>query len=325
MRHHNLQSPVFTLFLAFFLLLAACQNDGGETAVLPPTETPMNEEPPFRVIAYATSSVVPELIPYDKLTHLNYAFLIPNADGSFAPMANRWKLAQIVADAHEAGVQVLISVGGWGWEKEFAALAADPASRAAFVQNLTAFVEEFNLDGADVDWEYPQPGEQAEHFVALIGDLRRAMPDKLLTTAVVAYGANGEGVLNETFPLFDFINVMTYDGPDHASLTQFQAGLAYWQGRGLPPEKMVMGLPFYSRPSEALYRRIVEADPAAAYADAIEWNGVTNIYNGIPTVQAKTRLALEQAGGIMFWTLEHDAQGELSLLRAIDAVVRGQE
>lgn len=325
MRYHNLQSPIFTLFLAFFLLLAACQNDGGGTAVLPPTETPMNEAPPFRVIAYATGSVVPELIPYDKLTHLNYAFLIPNADGSFAPMANRWKLAQIVADAHEAGVQVLVSVGGWGWEKEFAALAADPASRAAFVQNLTAFVEEFNLDGADVDWEYPQPGEQAEHFVALISDLRRAMPDKLLTTAVVAYGANGEGVLNDTFPLFDFINVMTYDGPDHASMAQFQAGLAYWQGRGLPPEKMVMGLPFYSRPSEALYRRIVEADPTAAYADAIEWNGVTNVYNGIPTVQAKTLLALEQAGGIMFWTLEHDAQGELSLLRAIDAVVRGQE
>lgn len=312
-------------FLLLLVLLVACgagevMEEERATAVPTPMETPMPEIP-FRVIAYVTGAVVPEVIPYDKLTHLNYAFLIPNADGTFVPLTNLWKLQKIVADAHAADVQVLISVGGWGWDAQFETLAADPATRAAFVQNLTDFVTENDLDGADVDWEYPDPGPSSQNFLALIQELRQAMPDKLLTTAVVAYGSTGDGVPAETFALFDFINIMTYDGPDHATMTQFEAGLEYWQRRGLPLEKTVMGLPFYGRPSEPLYRQIVAANPEAAYQDSIEWNGEINRYNGILTVQAKTRLALERASGIMFWTLEQDAEGELSLLGAIDAVV----
>ena len=313
------------LRLLLLVLLVACGSgavvqDERATAVPTPTETPMPETP-FRVIAYVTGAVVPEVIPYDQLTHLNYAFLIPNADGTFVPLTNLWKLQKIVADAHAADVQVLISVGGWGWDAQFETLAADPVTRAAFVQNLTDFVTENDLDGADVDWEYPDPGPSSQNFLALMQELRQAMPDKLLTTAVVAYGSTGDGVPAETFSLFDFVNIMTYDGPDHATMAQFEAGLDYWQGRGLPPEKTVMGLPFYGRPSEPLYRQIVAANPEAAYQDSIEWNGEVNRYNGIPTVQAKTRLALERASGIMFWTLEQDAEGELSLLGAIDAVV----
>ena len=290
-------------------------------AALPtPSETSMTETP-FRVIAYVTGGIIPELIPYQRLTHINYAFLIPNADGSFAPFSNAWKLKKIAADGHQAGVKVLISVGGWGWDEQFETMAADPACRTAFVKNLVSFIDENNLDGADIDWEYPDPGGSALNFLMLIQELRLAMPYKLLTAAVVSYGETGEGVPEETFGLFDFINVMTYDGPDHGTLEQFQAGLDYWQGRGLPKGKTVMGVPFYARPSELPYRKIVESDSQAAYSDTIEYNGATNAYNGIPTVQEKTRLAMEDAGGIMFWTLDHDALNDLSLLKAIDEVV----
>lgn len=286
-----------------------------------PTATPMPEPLPFRVLAYVTSSIVPETIPYDRLTHINYAFLIPNEDGSFAPFANGWKLKKIVADAHEAGVTVMISVGGWGWEKQFEVMAADSATRMAFVENLVAFVEEYNLDGVDMDWEYPLPGDSAENFVLLSQELRAAFPDKELTTAVVSYGGTGEGMLPETFPLYDTINVMTYDGAEHGTMQQFTDGLAYWLDRGVPAEKLVMGVPFYSRPNEILYRKIVESNPENAYADTVEWGGAVETYNGIPTIQEKTRLALENAGGIMFWTLDQDAFDELSLLKAIDDTV----
>jgi GH18 family chitinase len=304
-------------------LLAACTRFG---PILDPATTREGSEttmiePSFRVIAYVTGAVVPEVIPYERLTHINYAFLIPNSDGSFAPFPNSWKLKKIVTDSHEMGVKVLISVGGWGWDTQFEEMASDPASRAIFVQNLAEFVEEFSLDGADIDWEYPKPGQSAQNFLALIQALRQAMPTKLLTTAVVSYGQTGEGVLNETFDLFDFVNVMTYDGPDHGTLEQFERGLNYWQGRGLSPDKTVMGVPFYARPSEDSYRKIVEADPQYAYVDTIEFNGQAIQYNGIPTIQVKTRLAMERAGGIMFWTFEHDSPGELSLLKAIDEVV----
>ncbi len=284
------------------------------TSTLAPTAT--LAPPPFRIVAYATDGIIEDLIPYDKLTHINYSFLIPNADGTFVKINNSWKLKLITQNAHAHNVKVLISVGGWGWDNEFETVAADPALRDAFVQNLKAFVDEYQLDGADIDWEYPDAGQSAQNFLALIQELDSAMPDKEITTAVVSHGENGMGILPETFALFDFVNVMTYDGPDHGSMKQFEQGLSFWTARGLPKEKIVMGLPFYGDPNLP-YFKIVAEDPSAAQTDEFDYFGTTFHYNGIPTVQAKTKLAMGQASGLMFWTLDFDAQGDLSLVNTI--------
>jgi GH18 family chitinase len=313
-----------TSLIAF--LLTSC---AASTAPIAGTDVPPSPEstvmpspspasaPRFIILAYATDGIFADIIPYDKLTHINYSFLTPKADGTFNSINNSWKLKQIVRDAHEHNVRVCISVGGWGWDEQFEELAANSQTRSAFVQNLTAFVDEYGLDGVDMDWEYPDAGTSSENFLALIKELRAAMPDKLLTTAVVSYGDdNGLGVPNESFALFDFVNIMTYDGPDHGTMEQFERGLSYWSKRGLPQEKIVMGVPFYGDPNLPFYK-LVQADPKAAQSDTFEYHGATYHYNGIPTIQAKTRIAMEKAGGIMFWALDHDAQGELSLVNAI--------
>jgi len=292
-----------------------------ESTPLPePTMTPAPA--PFRIIAYATDAIVESIIPYDQLTHINYAFLTPNPDGTFNPINNAWKLQQIVATAHSKNVKVLISVGGWGWDEQFETMAADSESRRAFVQNLKAFVDQFQLDGADIDWEYPDVGMSQAYFVTLLRQLRIAMPDKLLTAAAVSYGEIAIGFPGEAFGILDFINVMTYDGPDHATMEQFEKGLEYWSGHGLQKDKIVMGVPFYSRVKDSggeglSFAKIVAADPAAAQLDEFDYYSVTQVYNGIPTVQAKTRIAMDKASGIMFWALDHDAQGEFSLVNAI--------
>jgi GH18 family chitinase len=274
--------------------------------------------PPFQIIAYATDAVIEPLIPYHQLTQINYSFLTPKPDGTFNTFINGWKLKQIVQKAHASGVKVLISVGGWGWDAQFEELAADPESRAAFVQNLKTFVDEYQLDGADIDWEYPDPGQSSENFLALIKELRAALPDKLLTTAVVAYGDEyGLGVPQESFDLFDTVNIMTYSGKDHGTMDQFDKGIEYWSGRGLDKEKMIVGVPFYSEPGGVAFAKLVKQDSAAAQVDSFEYAGATQIYNGIPTIQKKTAIAMDQTGGIMFWALDHDTQGELSLLNAI--------
>src|SRR5258705_12473625 len=94
-----------------------------------PTPTP-REEKPFRIVAYATDAIIVDLIPYDKLTHINYSFLIPNADGTFASLNNSWKLKMIAESAHSQGVSVSIAVGGWGWDAQFEQMAADAGARA---------------------------------------------------------------------------------------------------------------------------------------------------------------------------------------------------
>lgn len=283
--------------------------------------TPSPAPAPFIVLAYATDGIVADLIPYEELTHINYSFLTPNADGTLNPINNEWKLQQIVSAAHAHGVRVSISVGGWGWDKQFEQLAAAPEARRAFVRNLKTFVEQYQLDGTDIDWEYPDAGASSQNFLALIQELRGALQAKLLTAAVVSYGdENGAGIPGESFALFDFVNVMTYDGLDHGTLEQFEKGLSYWRARGLPREKTVMGLPFYGRP-DTPYSKLVQADPSAAQVDSFDYFGTTVHYNGIPTVRAKTRIAMEKAGGIMFWALDHDAPGDLSLVKAIHQTI----
>ncbi len=312
---------IFLSLSLLAVLLASCSTPATPVNVPEPTSaptmTPIPASHPFIILAYATYGIVANIIPYDQLTHINYSFLTPKSDGTFNPINNGWKLKQIVGTARQYNVSVSISVGGWGWDEQFEEMAANPESRSAFVQNLKAFVDEYQLDGTDIDWEYPDVGQSSQNFLTLIRELRDAMPDKLLTTAVVSYGdSNGLGIPTESFELFDFVNVMTYDGPDHGSMEQFEKGLAYWSGRGLPTEKIVMGVPFYGDP-DMPYFKLVQDDPAAAQMDAYDYYGKTFHYNGIPTIQAKTRIAMDKANGIMFWALDHDAQGELSLVNAI--------
>ena len=101
-------------------------------------------------------------------------------------------------------------------------------------------------------------------------ELRAAMPDKLLTAAVVAYGDDhGQGIPQESFAFMDFVIVMAYSGRDHGMMEQFDKGIAYWNARGLPKEKLVIGLPFYSEPGGVSFAKIVQADPAAAQVDSL--------------------------------------------------------
>src|SRR5919108_2735636 len=123
------------------ILLTSCSIAGASTPGLDMTPTPEPTVIPspspapasqFIILAYATDGIFADIIPYDKLTHINYSFLTPKADGTFNPINNSWKLKQIVKDAHEHNVRVCISVGGWGWDAQFEEMAADPESRSAF-------------------------------------------------------------------------------------------------------------------------------------------------------------------------------------------------
>jgi GH18 family chitinase len=280
--------------------------------------------PRFRVVGYAIAGIDVGAIQFDKLTHINYAFLTPNKDGTFAPIGNPVELREIVEKAHAKGVKVLISVGGWGWNDKFEAMAADPTSRTKFVSGLVDFIGKFKLDGADIDWEFPIQGKSSDNFLALMQELHQALPNKLLTIAVVAFGSTGEGIPSSVFELFDFVNIMAYDGegPNHSSYELAEAAIQYWLGRGLPATKAVLGVPFYSRPIYSPYWKIVVKDPQAAYVDEIKLLSTTVNYNGIPTIQRKTELALKQASGIMIWALNYDSADETSLVSAIDRSIQ---
>jgi chitinase len=302
----------------------------GSAGVAPDASEPTAAVEPFRVIGYVTDTgPIASEDQLRQLTHINYAFALPQADGTLHSIANPWKLESYVETAHAHGARVLISVGGWGWDDEFEELAADDASRTTLVREVVALVTEYDLDGADIDWEYPDPGPSSEAFSALMAELRAALPEgSLLTAAVAALGPNADGVAADVFEIVDFLNVMAYDGdrPDgHASMSYGSDALDYWADRGLPPPKTVLGVPFYARPQEVAYRDLVEADPSAPDHDEVDYYTSHVNYNGLATMTRKVELAMERAAGIMFWTLHDDTTDDTSLLGAIRRAVDGAE
>ena len=189
----------------------------------------------FRVVGYSPSwQGSANDIQYDKLTHINYSFLLPNSDGSLQSLANAGKLQAIVSRAKTEGVKVLIAVGGWngGNDSAFTTLAANESSRSAFIDNLMDFVERYDLDGVDMDWEYPKEGSEPQDYEMLMEELgnRLHAEGKLLTAAVIVSGYYGDGILDGVFDDIDFLNIMAYDGNDHASMAQAEGGLDYWLG-----------------------------------------------------------------------------------------------
>ncbi|MEH1165032.1 glycosyl hydrolase family 18 protein [Micromonospora sp. CPCC 205539] len=266
-------------------------------------------------------------IQYNKLTHINYAFILPNSDGSLQGV-DGGRLSSLVSQGHANNVKVSIAVGGWndGNDSAFEALAANAGSRTNFVNNLVNFVNQYNLDGVDMDWEYPDPGASANNYTALMTQLGSAMHSrgKLLTAAVVSEGGSVQGVQTAVFAQVDWLNIMAYDGGSpHSNYDWSINSVNLWKARGLPASKAVLGIPFYSRPVYYNYSYLVGLDPANANRDCATVNGSQQCWNGIPTVKRKTQWALANAGGVMNWELSQDTSGSTSLLSAMYDTIMG--
>jgi GH18 family chitinase len=283
----------------------------------------------FRSVGYLPSwSGNVNSVQYNKLTHINYAFALPNSNGTLQAIPSPSKLSSLVTLGHNNGVKVLLAVGGWndGNDSAFEALAANAGSRTTFVNALVGAVNQYNLDGVDIDWEYPDPGTSGDNFTALMQQLSTAMHSrgKLLTAAVVSGGGTANGVQPAVFGYVDFLNIMAYDGGSpHANYDWSIASANFWKSRGLPASKTVLGVPFYSRPNYLTYAQIVAMDAANANRDCITASGAQQCYNGIPTIKRKTQWAMANAGGIMNWELSQDTTGSTSLVSAIYEVATG--
>ncbi|MBS1662877.1 MAG: T9SS type A sorting domain-containing protein [Bacteroidetes bacterium] len=275
----------------------------------------------FRVIGYLPSWAgnVSD-IQFSKLTHVNYAFLIPNSDGSVQTIDNATKMQSLVSAAHAAGVKVEVSVGGWGGGDGFHGIVASAANRTNFVNTMLSYCSRYGLDGVDIDWEYPGGGTEANNFVTLMQQLSTALhgQGKILSAAVIAY--DGSSILSGVFAAVDYMGIMAYDENNfqHSTYDLAVQSMNYWLGRGLPKAKAVLGVPFYAQPNSVGYNTLL-AQGADPYADVFNGEG----YNGITTIQKKTTLAMNQGGGIMAWDLSTDAKGTYSLVTAIDQIVKG--
>jgi chitinase len=279
----------------------------------------------LKIVGYTPSwSTVESTIQYSKLTHINYAFVLPNDDGSLQSVPEPQLLESIVEGAHENNVKVVVSIGGWndGDDSSFVEFVNTDEGRTRFTNAVLDLIDLYDLDGIDIDWEYPDPGTQADNYSLLMKQLADALHpnDKILTAAVVASGWTGGGVKSDVFDNVDFINLMAYDknNGNHAPYSYAQESINYWSGRGLPDDKLVLGVPYYARPSWNGYNVKVNQNSANICRDT---DG-TDYWDGIPTMRQKAQLA-RNYGGIMTWELSQDTNNSSSLLTAMWEVITG--
>jgi chitinase len=98
-----------------------------------------------------------------KLTHLLYAFANLSNNRAYLqyPKTDVVNLHNLVAlKRQNPKLKVLLSVGGLGWSHNFSNMALTEAGRQTFATSCAELMERFNLDGIDIDWEFPgYPGE----------------------------------------------------------------------------------------------------------------------------------------------------------------------
>lgn len=218
-------------------------------------------------------------VSWDKYTHLIYSFaattpLVSNItlNGSDADL-----LPQFVSMAKQNNVSAMVSVGGWAGSQYFSTNVASEENRTAFVKTITNFVQTYELDGIDFDWEYPGnqgigcnvvSANDTNNFLSFLQALRADPVGSNLTLTASAPLKPYEGITNGSAfaDVFDWINVMAYDvwgswspsvGPnaplnDTCALLADQQGsavsaVAAWTEAGVPAHQIALGVASYGR------------------------------------------------------------------------------
>jgi chitinase len=211
MRSHH-----FLHLTVIFLLLIGCT-----------THSPLAPHSPVVMAYYVPErDYQPDLIPVEKLTHIIYSFThVIDGEMKFRnPDVAGPKLVALVRQKERnPDLKVMIACGGWGADG-FSDMALTPESRAKFVQSAREFIAEYQLDGMDMDWEYPGISgagtmartEDTQNFTALMKGLREMLDSfdqpKLLTFASAGWERYYDFIeVQEVMQYADYMNVMTYD------------------------------------------------------------------------------------------------------------------
>lgn len=70
-----------------------------------------------------------------------------------------------------SGLKLQVCVGGWVRSRSFADAVSSPESRSRFVDSLVRFCHENQMDGVDLDWEFPRSETEGNHFTAFLAQL----------------------------------------------------------------------------------------------------------------------------------------------------------
>lgn len=205
-----------------------------------------------------------------------YAFIEINPDGTLRVPTPNYLNKLINLKAEKPDLKVIAAIGGWGVDG-FSDAALTPTSRYNFARQAKQLMDQYKIDGIDIDWEYPGSSaagiksrpEDKENFTLLLTALRDVLGENtwlsVAGTGDKAYINNSLDVLNVA-PLINYFNLMSYDftagetgerGRNHQS-NLYDSALSLpgysvdsmvknLENAGMPSNKIMLGVPFYGR------------------------------------------------------------------------------
>ncbi|MBE5967696.1 MAG: glycoside hydrolase family 18 protein [Lachnospiraceae bacterium] len=174
-------------------------------------------------------------------------------------------------------IKILLSIGGWG-AGGFSEAAMTEEGRKRLAASAVDIVQEYDLDGLDIDWEYPcfrvagidGSKKDKENFTLLIEALRNTLDKAEGKKYLLTIAAGGDEYftvcteMDKVQKYLNYVQVMTYDlkggfltfTGHHTSLYSNQRDLfpasadkavECFLRAGVPKEKLVIGAAYYSR------------------------------------------------------------------------------
>jgi len=319
--------------------------------------------------AWVAGELPPGRLDLSTFTHIVHAFAWPLEDGTISGYENLLN-PELNRTVHAAGRVISISFGGGGRPAGFPVVTVDPRLRAEFISNIIAFCDEYGYDGADFDWEFPSNAEERDGYAALVTELRteterRGIPFLVSMAISGASWPNFSNDVADIAEIVDWFLVMTYNysGPwspvaGHNAPLHARRDLGYSLSvarsvefvlgeRGLPAEKLLLGIPFYGRlfKGSELYGSASGGEPYR-YSAILglmdengwteEWDAVSEVpysintedseilvYDDPESVGRKCLFAIEHGlAGIGVWALGYDlVDGGQPLVEAVGRVM----
>jgi len=287
------RTHIFTLIYVTFIVLSIPVSAAPYCGLVPPkglsvqnSQTSKSNNEADDVVASAwypgwlATQFAPDTLSWSKYTHVTFAFAVTSDNVSTLSLddVSRQALPTFVSSAKSHGVKALVSIGGWTGSRFFSTAVATAENRTQFVDTVLNFADQYQLDGLDFDWEYPNhqglgcniiASDDSANFLSFLKALR-ADPRgaKLYLSGAVGItpfaGSNGTPSTDVSGfgEVFDHIAMMNYDiwgswsstvGPNAPlddSCAATQAGSAEsafkaWTDAGFPAEKLVLGVASY--------------------------------------------------------------------------------
>lgn len=230
-------------------------------------------------------------------------------------------------------------IGPWGvtdsdvWEDQMEA-QSDEHNKAfesgVLEDNIIAVLEKYGFDGVHFDYEYPVSLKAWHYYNKFLVSLDKKLGEKY--TLGVAGNDWNIKFTNAAIEAIDTFELMTYDFLDsegrHATYEGTVELIEKIGLRGMPIEKVNVGIPFYSRPTD-MSTYWYGYDGCYGKIDENGWYHCDEInkdfwFNTPDVVKQKTEYCINNGfGGVMIWHYNCDLPSTHadSLLRAVGEAI----